>query len=160
MKMAKPSERDIDAGGALLSLLNDLSSGYYPWNDGEDSPTYFDPDDRQQLRRLYDTLDALLERAPGFAGRVIGGMCYVICYDANHFLDHTKDYLAMDPDVMAGLELLRQQREYFLPRLEREARADLASHIDRSAAAHLAAMRASWSDRSEPTRSQPAPIIP
>ncbi len=30
MKMAKPSERDIDAAGELLSLMSDLSSGYCP----------------------------------------------------------------------------------------------------------------------------------
>ncbi|MET3512793.1 hypothetical protein ABIC63_000558 [Pseudacidovorax sp. 1753] len=150
MKMAKPSERDIDAGSALLSLRNDLSSGYYPWNDGEHRPTYFDPDDRQHLRRLYDALDALLERAPGFAGRVIGGMCYVICWDRNQILDPADDCLALHPDLVRGRQLLALARADLLPRLEREARATLASHIDRSAAAHLAAMRASWGRPASP----------
>lgn len=142
MKMAKPSERDIDAAGELLSLMNDLSSGYCPW-DGDEDATYFDPDDRQHLRRLYDVLDSLLDRAPGFTNRVIGGMCYVICWDRNEILDPADDCLALHPDLLAGLRLLQAQRADFLPRLEREARAAVASTIEAAAARHVAEMRLS-----------------
>ena len=139
MKMAKPSERDIDAAGELLSLMNNLSSGYCPW-DGDEDATYFDPDDRGHLRRLYDTLDGLLDRAPGFTNRVISGMCYVICWDRNQILDPADDCLALHPDLRAGLRLLQDQRADFLPRLEREARAAVASTIEAAATRHLGEM--------------------
>lgn len=44
-------------------------------------------------------------------------------------------------DLDAGLELLRQQRADFLPKLEREARAAVADTIERAAARHLTEMR-------------------
>ncbi|WP_289241801.1 hypothetical protein [Delftia sp.] len=71
MKMAKPSERDIDAAGELLSLMNDLSSGYCPW-DGDEDATYFDPDDRDHLRRLTMRSTACWI-ARQVTNRVIGG---------------------------------------------------------------------------------------
>lgn len=156
MKMAKPSERDIDAGVDLLSLLNDLSSGHYPWDhDQEGSPLNFDPDDRAHLRRLYDTLVGLLDRAPGFPIRVIGGMCFAICWGHNEILDPADDCLALHPDLVEGRRLLARARADFIPRLEREARAALAAHIDQSAAAHLAAMRATWAAHGAPSTSSP-----
>ncbi|WP_322737134.1 hypothetical protein [Delftia tsuruhatensis] len=149
MKMAKPSERDIDAAGELLSLMNDLSSGYCPW-DGDDDATYFDPDDRQHLRRLYDVLDGLLDRAPGFTNRVIGGMCYVICWDQNEILDPAEDFIALHPDLRAGLRLLQAQRADFMPRLERAARAAVANTIEAAATRHLEEMRECWREPSPP----------
>lgn len=140
MKMAKPTSRDIDAAGTLMQVLNDLSSGYYPFYE-KDAPNYFDQDDPQHLRRLYDGLDELLERAPGFQNRVIGGMCFVICWDRNGILDPSDDCLELHPDLRAGLELLVQHRTDFLPRLEREARAAVAATIERAAARHIAEMR-------------------
>ncbi|WP_019700434.1 hypothetical protein [Paracidovorax oryzae] len=145
MKMARPSARDIDAAGTLMQILNDLQSGYYPFYD-KDDPTYFDPEDREHLTRLYEGLDQLLENAPGFPGRVIGGMCFVICSDRNAILDPADDCLSLHPDLVAGLELLRKHRADFLPRLEREARAAVAAQVEHSAATHLTAMRAAWTN--------------
>jgi len=87
-----------------------------------------------------NTLGELLERAPGFPGRVLGGMCYVICYEKNKFLDPAKDYLALHPDVIEGLQLLEAHRADFIPRLEREARAAVAAVIEAAAARHLSEM--------------------
>lgn len=145
MRMVKPSERDIDTAGELIALLNDLSRGYYPWERyEEDGPSYFDPDDRKHLRRLYDSLDGLLDRAPGFPTRVIGGMCYVICYDKNQILDPADDCLELHPDLKAGLKLLKEQRANFLPGLEKSARAAVADTIELAAARHLAEMKERW----------------
>lgn len=149
MKMARPSARDIDAAGTLMQILNDLQSGYYPFND-EDDPTYFDPEDRDHLTRLYEGLDQLLESAPGFPGRVIGGMCFVICWHRNAILDPADDCLSLHPDLVAGLALLHKHRVDFLPRLEREARAAVASQVEHSAATHLTAMRADWAQKASP----------
>lgn len=100
MKMAKASEQDIEAAGELMALLNALSSGYHPspnQTDDDDRQVYFDPEDRQHLRVLYDALDKILESAPGMPGRVIGGMCYVIMWDKNKIIDPDADTLEMHP---------------------------------------------------------------
>lgn len=100
MKMAKASERDIDAAGAAMSVLNDITSGYYPMREGddeEDTPLRFDPEDPEHLRRFYDLMTATLDASPGWPGRVIGGMCYVILYDANQIVDPDSDTLELHP---------------------------------------------------------------
>jgi hypothetical protein len=146
MKMAKPSQRDLDAGMDLLGILNTIDTRFGgPWptegpksiNDLEGD---FDCDNKSHLQALYNSLAELLRTAPGFSGRVIFGMCGVICYEKNQFLDPAQDVLAMHPDVLAGLDLLQQHRADFLPRLEREARAAVRQTIDRAAARHLAEM--------------------
>jgi hypothetical protein len=98
MKMAKATERDIDAAGKALALLDTISSGYYPSREDEDdAPLMFDEDDPEHLRRLWDELKATLDAAPGWQGRVIGGMCYVILYPANGILDPEADTLELHP---------------------------------------------------------------
>lgn len=100
MKMAKASEQDIEAAGKLMTLLNDLSSGYHPATDQDEDDerqVYFDPDDRQHLRALYDALEKILDSAPGMPVRVIGGMCYVIMWDKNRIIDPDADTLEMHP---------------------------------------------------------------
>jgi len=147
MKMAKPSRRDLDAGMDLLGILNTIDTRFGgPWptegpksiNDLEDD---FDCDDAGHLQALYNSLAELLRTAPGFSGRVIFGMCGVICYEKNQFLDPAQDVLAMHPDVLVGLELLHQHSADFIPRMERNARAAVAGTIERAAARHLTEMR-------------------
>lgn len=150
MKMAKPSARDIDAGYALMGILHTIDRRWGgPWAvdgpadldalDGE-----FDADEPEHLQALYNNLALLLRRAPGFPGRVLGGMCAVICYERNLFLDPTLDYLELHPDLLEGLQLLEAKRADFLPGLERQARAAVAETIQQSADRHLAEMRRSW----------------
>lgn len=157
MRMAKPSENDIDAAGRLLQILDTIDSGGGgPWvtaqgpygleealniDDEYGLGSDFDCDDPNHLRGLYNSLAKLLREAGGFHRRVIGGMCYVICYDENQFLDPSKDYLALHPDARQGLELLAEHRANFLSRLERKARAAVAEVIEQSAARHLAEMQ-------------------
>ncbi|MFC4620830.1 hypothetical protein ACFO3A_01175 [Comamonas nitrativorans] len=105
MKMAKADERDIEAAGSLIGLLDSLSRGHYPvlGEPSEDTPDYFDPDDKEHLKALYDALDGLLDKAPGFAGRVIGGMCYVILWDKNKIIDPDADTLELHPNLTSAL---------------------------------------------------------
>lgn len=141
MKMVKPTTKDIDAAGDAMSVLSDISSGYYPSRLGEDNaPTFFDEEDPEHLRRFYDLINGTLDRSPGWPGRVIGGMCYVICWDINAILDPIDDCLGLHPDLRAGLELLTLHRADFLPKLEREARAAVAETIEHAAARHLQEM--------------------
>lgn len=98
MKMAKASEKDIDAAGDAMSVLHDIGSGYYPRRDGDDcEDTFFDADDRNHLRRFYDLMANTLDKAPGWPGRVIGGMCYVIMFGRNKIVDPDADVLELHP---------------------------------------------------------------
>lgn len=152
MGMAKPSERDIDTAGELLQVL-DTIDGRWGGPSSTDGPQDlmealvdddFDADDKSHLQGLYNHLAKLLRRSPNFHGRVIGGMCYVICYDRNAFLDPSSSTLDFHPDILEGLKLLAQQRRDFLPRLERRAREAIAEVIEQAAARHLREMAATW----------------
>ncbi len=107
MKMAKASERDIDAAGNAMSILNDISSGYYPANgsddsdDSDDKPYRFDPDNADHLRHFYNLMNFTLDKAPGWPGRVIGGMCYVILFEQNQIVDPSADTLELHPRFAA-----------------------------------------------------------
>lgn len=104
MKMAKASECDIDAAGEAMAVLNSIASGYYPSysDDGEDDePTFFNPDDPKHLRLFYDLMNKTLDDAPGWPGRVIGGMCYVILFAKNQIVDPDADCLELHPRFAA-----------------------------------------------------------
>ncbi len=102
MKMAKATERDIDAAGNAMSVLQDISSGYYPKREGDQCEDFhFDPEDPAHLRKFYDLMSATLDASPGWPGRVIGGMCYVILYDANQIVDPDADTLELHPRFKA-----------------------------------------------------------
>jgi len=104
MKMAKASANDIDAAGDAMSVLSDISSGYYPSRDGGlGDPTFFDEDDPAHLRHFFDLMKATLETAPGWPGRIIGGMCYVILYGKNEIVDPEADVLELHPRIKAAL---------------------------------------------------------
>jgi hypothetical protein len=106
MKMAKPSERDIDAAGDLMCILNDIDKGYYPERaTTENAPTFFDEEDPEHLRAFYDAVKATLDKGPGYPGRVIGGMCYVIMWDKNEIVDPSSDTIDLHPKIVGALQL-------------------------------------------------------
>lgn len=148
MKMAKPTARDLDAGLELLGVLNAIDTRWDgPWpTDGPDDLNSldedFDSDVPEHLQALYNHLAKLLRKAPNFHGRVLGGMCAVICWDRNEILDPALDHLELHPDLREGLQLLKAKRADFLPSLEREALAAVAETIERAAKRHLAEMKA------------------
>lgn len=152
MKMAKPSSRDIDAAGELMQVLDAIDSHWGgPSSTGGPRDLMdalgdedFDADDRSHLQALYNHLAKLLRMSPNFHGRVIGGMCYVICYDRNAFLDPASKTLDFHPDIQEGLKLLAQQRRDFLPSLERRAREAVVEVVELAAARHLREMAATW----------------
>lgn len=122
MKMAKASEADIDAAGKAMGLLDNLSRGYYPGVE-DDAPLHFDPEDHAHLSLLYRLLTETLDASPGWPGRVIGGMCYVILYPANRIVDPDSDCLDLHPRF-AQVEADRKELV--------EALAELCAVIDRS----------------------------
>lgn len=119
MKMAKADDKDIDAAGNAMSVLSDISSGYYPKRDGDEcDDMHFDEENPEHLRKFYDLMNATLDAAPGWPGRVIGGMCYVILFDKNRIVDPSADVLELHPrfaqvaqerdELLAALQLLTQ----------------------------------------------------
>jgi len=75
MKMAKPDERDNTSALELASILSALETGQWPphSHDTEGWTEWFDPDNERHLRQLYDRIHRLMDDAPGFYWRVIGG---------------------------------------------------------------------------------------
>ena len=125
MKMAKASEKDIDAAGNLLSILNTIDKrfgGPWPTCEGPESideaikgnDGVFDEEDIDHLRGLYNSLAKLLREAPGFHNRVIGGMCYVVLFEENQIVDPADDCLALHPRFAQ----VEQQRDELLAALE------------------------------------------
>lgn len=116
MKMAKPSERDLDAAGRLLGLLDTLqATRTMPRAPEVDLQTLvdedrFDPHNGDHACAALHELHSILRESPGFATRVIGGMAYVICWEANAILDPSATVLELHPDLRAGKALLEQQR--------------------------------------------------
>lgn len=116
MKMAKASERDIEAAGNFMSILDQIDRDDYPVVDADEvAQDRFDPDDYDHLRHFYDLIKSSLDCAPNWHGRVIGGMCYVILYGKNEILDPASDVLELHPrfqkmsDERAGaLDLLKE----------------------------------------------------
>jgi hypothetical protein len=115
MRMAKASERDIDAAGELLQLLDAIDRRFGgPWlnMDAPDNlleylgDEEFDADDTEHLQVLYNHLARLLQRAPNFHGRVIGGMCYVIHNPSNEIIAPHLDYLELHPKLRGLLNNL------------------------------------------------------
>lgn len=98
MKMARASERDIQAALDVSNILDGLDRGYMPSETEEPEPFY--PDDREQCQRA---LDALLRAAQtGGVFRVIFGMA-VVLDPRNELLDPDADTLELHPKLRAAL---------------------------------------------------------
>jgi hypothetical protein len=107
MKMAKATEKDIDAAGDCMGVLEDIAKGYYPSREGDedpDPPHHFDEDDINHLRKFYRMVMNTLDASPGWPGRVIGGMCYVIMWDKNTIVDPDSKVLELHPHIRAALD--------------------------------------------------------
>lgn len=100
VQMAKADQQDIDQAGNAMSYLDAISRGWYPVSDDDGDhvgPEFFDEDNPDHLRRFYDLMHATLEKSPGWPGRVIGGMCFVVLYDENRIVDPDAHTLQIHP---------------------------------------------------------------
>jgi hypothetical protein len=104
--MAKASEQDMAVVGTLAGILNDIDSGYFPRlpdlaaESDENDPDFFDHDDHEHLRALYDRLKVCLDSAPGGTNRVVLGFHTLM---HNDLVDPGKDYLDFHPKIKAAL---------------------------------------------------------
>lgn len=97
MKMAKASEADIAMALDLISVLDDIESGYFPhrFSDPEsESIEWLDTTSPQQYERLIFPLRDMLVR--GAIGRVIMGMA-VVCDPRNECIDPDADCIEHHP---------------------------------------------------------------
>lgn len=102
MNIARASAQDIEAALVLLGLLDTVGKGYYPSDlDGDDSddPLMFDPENPVHLEQLWKRLQACLQQAPGFPGRVIfGGV--TLMDPRNRIIDEAADVLQLHPTLI------------------------------------------------------------
>lgn len=93
MRMAKATPADVNAAISIACIIEGLHKGYYP--SAEDgAPTWFDEDDAEHLRFLFDTLMHLSRPVGGGLSRVAGGMHTIL---HNDILDPDDDCLALHP---------------------------------------------------------------
>lgn len=101
MKMARASERDLEAALAVSRILEDLEEGYMPGPDDAEDIEFFDRDDPEQCRRA---LDAILRAAQqGGIFRVTFGMT-VVLDPRNKLLDPDADTLELSPEHVRNAE--------------------------------------------------------
>lgn len=103
MKLAKADENDLRAALAITGVLDDIAKGEYPRDvqigdkgiqgSGEG---WFDEDDPDHLRALYDRLKLCMDAAPGGLFRVTFGMATVMD-PKNAIVDPDADHLALHP---------------------------------------------------------------
>lgn len=152
MKMTRASNKDINAAGDAMSVLQDVGSSYYPARgDEENPPTLFDRENPEHLRRFYDLMKATLDAAPGWPGRVIGGMCYVILYEKNKIVDPNADTLELHPrfgeviaqrdELLAALEQIAQANHPDYPHFKSGTEAEFADHLIAVAATAVAKVK-------------------
>lgn len=78
MKLAKATTEEVNALMDLLRVLNTAEDGIPckpdgTWEEGEDQPYGFDPDDPEHLRKFYERVTACFKDHPGGLIRTIGG---------------------------------------------------------------------------------------
>lgn len=106
MKMAKATEKDMDAMASIAAILNNVDRGSFPpGEDGEfreDDPEDFDEDDPDHLKAFYDRIMGILGRNPGAANRVILGFHTVM---TNGVVNPDDDCLSLHPDLIKAKEV-------------------------------------------------------
>lgn len=114
MKIAKPSERDLEAALDLMVILNQIDAGY-GLDASDDASAFFDEDDVDHLKMLYSQIKECLDKAPGFANRVIGGMHTIM---HNDIVDPNDDALSLHPRIVEALSKMDAANR--VPELEAE----------------------------------------
>lgn len=116
--MAKPSQKDIEAAEALCQALNAIDERNRWGTDTiSNCPSFdqlieddeFNPDDQEHLGALYNKLMTLMGENPSFHNRVISGMCHVIMYEKNQFIDPDADTLQFHPRFGEMAEALERE---------------------------------------------------
>lgn len=108
MKIAKPSEADLEAAFAFIAIeswLDDMRRGLWPaaWEDedGDPGPDWFDVQNPEHLRLFFDRACKVARPcATGALNRVVGGMA-VVMDPVNRIVDPVASHLALHPRFAA-----------------------------------------------------------
>lgn len=105
MRIARATPRDLDAALDLLGLLDIVSGGYYPGEEDNEaeSPLFFDAADPAHLAHLWKRLQAILDSAPGFQGRVLFGGATLLD-PRSEVIDPAAECIDLHPRLKAALE--------------------------------------------------------
>ena len=68
----KPNQADLDTALQVMTLLDNMSYGYYP-SSNKGTPTHFDSDNMEHLRFLHQRVVEIAKN--------VGGVSRVICSD-------------------------------------------------------------------------------
>lgn len=96
MTMAKATQEEAAAACDVAQMIENLHKGYFPTTaDTVDTdPAFFDEDNPEHLRTLYDRLMATTKDHPGGLFRVAFGYGVIL---SNDLLDPSVDHLALNP---------------------------------------------------------------
>lgn len=113
MKMAKPSEKDIEVAGDALAMFDAINDGnYYFLKKNEvDDEFEFNSDNFEHLKKFHDFVVDISNKSRNWYGRVIGGMCYVIMNKDNELIDPDLDVIEIHPKIKAALEFQENNSE-------------------------------------------------
>ncbi|WP_303560321.1 hypothetical protein [Uliginosibacterium sp. 31-12] len=89
-----------------MALIDAIDRGDYPAKQGEEVPDWFDEDDFEHLQHLHTRLKGIIDSAPGFMGRIVGGFCAVILNPKNNLIDMEDDCLSLHPRLDEAQRLL------------------------------------------------------
>ncbi len=125
MKMAKATEKDIEAALLLLGMLEDVDSGKFPrgtelHGSKDDDPEDFNENDPDHLRAFHDRIMTCVKLRPSGISRVIWGFQTIL---DNNVLDPNVDHLELHPRLKRT-----EQFAEWLNQLHEVLRNESASH--------------------------------
>jgi hypothetical protein len=108
MKIAKASPEEVDALLNLMRVLNSAEHGFPCQPDGtrlEDDPEYFEPENRDHLRKFYERVTACFADHPGGLTRTVGGFHLAM---TNDVFDPAADTYEWHPSLVAAVQARRE----------------------------------------------------
>lgn len=113
MKMAKASEKDIEAVMKMSAVIDTISDGFKPASDNDEeddeSSALFDPSDSTDLRLFYDRVMDLMGNNPGALMRVVGGFHTIM---HNDVVDPEAKTLELHPRIVSALALAEDKPSF------------------------------------------------
>jgi hypothetical protein len=115
MKLAKASPEEVEALMNLMRVLNSAEDDGPPckpdgtWDEGEENQ-WFDPDNKDHLRKFYDRVMACFAEHPGGLIRTIGGYHLAMTNDVFNPDSDCYDWHPTLLDAVSARELERSKR--------------------------------------------------
>ena len=106
MKIAKATPEEVDALLNLWRVLNSMDQDAVPckpdgtWEEGEEYE-FFDPDDKEHLRKFHDRVTACFKDHPGGLTRTVAGFHLAM---TNHVFDPDADTYEWHPTLKEAVE--------------------------------------------------------